>query len=80
MLEDWIELCKLFAAHAVEYLLVGGQAAPAAFEAVRFTDPKTLIMLGKDPFRVDMRLAAGLRLPWQRRSRPTNSSKTLSPL
>ena len=116
MLEDWIELCKLFAAHAVEYLLVGGQAviahgyprltkdmdlwvrptahnggrvlaaltefgaAPAAFAAVRFTDPKTLIMLGKDPFRVDMRLAAGLRLPWQRRSRPTNSSKTLSPL
>ena len=90
MLEDWIELCKLFAAHAVEYLLVGGQAviahgyprltkdmdlwvrptahnggrvlaaltefgaAPAAFEAVRFTDPKTLIMLGKDPFRVDI--------------------------
>lgn len=27
MLPDWLELCELFAAHGVEYLVVGGQAA-----------------------------------------------------
>ncbi len=25
MLPDWIELCRLFSAHRVEYLLIGGQ-------------------------------------------------------
>jgi hypothetical protein len=29
MLPDWIELCKLFSAHGVEYLVVGGQAVIA---------------------------------------------------
>lgn len=29
MLPDWIELCRLFAAHSVEFLLVGGQAVIA---------------------------------------------------
>ena len=29
MLSDWIELCKSFNAHHVEYLLVGGQAVIA---------------------------------------------------
>ena len=29
MLPDWIELCELFDAHGVEYLLVGGQAVIA---------------------------------------------------
>lgn len=90
MLSDWIELCKSFNAHDVEYLLVGGQAviahgyprltkdmdlwvrpevdngrrvlsaliefgAPLTdFDVLRFTDPRTLIMLGREPFRVDV--------------------------
>jgi len=29
MLEDWIELCKLFTSRGVEFLLVGGQAVIA---------------------------------------------------
>ena len=29
MLPDWIELCTLFSAHGVEYLIVGGQAVIA---------------------------------------------------
>ena len=29
MLTDWIELCELFSAHGVEFLLVGGQAVIA---------------------------------------------------
>ena len=29
MLSDWIELCRLFNDHHVEYLLVGGQAVIA---------------------------------------------------
>lgn len=29
MLPDWIELCALFNAHRVEYLVVGGQAVIA---------------------------------------------------
>jgi len=90
MLEDWIELCKLFTARGVEFLLVGGQAVIAhgyprltkdmdlwvrptaengvlvlqalsdfgtpllGFGAARFEDPKTLLMLGQEPFRVDI--------------------------
>jgi hypothetical protein len=90
MLEDWIELCKLFTARGVEFLLVGGQAViahgyprltkdmdlwvrPTAkngalvlqalsafgtplqdFAPERFADPKTLLMLGQEPFRVDI--------------------------
>jgi predicted nucleotidyltransferase len=90
MLSDWIELCKLFAAHRVEFLLIGGQAViahgyprltkdmdlwvrPTAengkrvlaalsdfgmpltdFDAGRFSDPSIVIMLGRDPFRIDL--------------------------
>lgn len=90
MLADWIELCELFNAHEVEYLLVGGQAviahgyprltkdmdlwlrptaengtrvlkalkdfgaSPPNFTPARFEAPDTLIMLGNEPFRVDL--------------------------
>ncbi len=90
MLTDWIELCKLFSAHGVDFLLVGGQAViahgyprltndmdlwvrpkvdneekilaalrefgvPAAdFEAARFEDPTTMLVLGQEPFRIDI--------------------------
>ena len=89
MLPDWVELCRLFAAHGVDYLLVGGQAViahgyprltrdldlwvrptrengrrilkalaafgtPLSLDAERFTRPETLLMLGEDPFRVDI--------------------------
>ncbi|HEY5959539.1 MAG TPA: nucleotidyltransferase [Polyangiaceae bacterium] len=90
MLPDWIELCRLFNEHRVEYLLVGGQAViahgyprltkdmdlwvrpslengqrvllalsefgtPLAdFDAEKLTDPRTLLMLGRDPFRIDI--------------------------
>lgn len=90
MLRDWTELCKLFNAHGVEYLLVGGQAviahgyprltrdmdlwvrpsaangarvlhaltefgaAPAGILPQQFEDPRTLLMLGREPFRVDI--------------------------
>jgi hypothetical protein len=90
MLPDWVELCRLFTARGVEYLLVGGQAVIAhgyprltkdldlwvrptrengkrvldalaafgtplpSFDAQRFTRPETLLMLGEDPFRVDI--------------------------
>lgn len=90
MLSDWIELCRAFNAHRVEYLLVGGQAVIAhgyprltkdmdlwvrpskdngvrvllaladfgtplpEFAPERFTDPRTLLMLGRNPFRVDI--------------------------
>ena len=88
MLPDWIELCRLFNEHRVEYLLVGGQAVIAHgyprltkdmdlwirpsiengsrvllaladfgtpltdFDPERVTDPRTLLMLGRDPFRI----------------------------
>jgi hypothetical protein len=90
MLPDWIELCRWFNEHHVEYLLVGGQAVIAhgyprltkdmdlwvrpsiengtrvlaaladfgtpltEFDSERLTDPKTLLMLGRDPFRIDI--------------------------
>jgi hypothetical protein len=90
MLTDWIELCKLFSAHGVEFLLVGGQAviahgyprltrdmdlwvrptsengekvlaalqefgvAPPDFHAARFEDPATMLVLGMEPFRIDI--------------------------
>jgi hypothetical protein len=90
MLSDWIELCRSFNAHRVEYLLIGGQAVIAhgyprltkdmdlwvrpsrdnglrvlsaladfgtplpEFAPERFADPNTLIMLGRNPFRVDI--------------------------
>ena len=90
MLPDWIELCKSFSAHGVEFLLIGGQAviahgyprltkdmdlwvrptkangervlaALAAFgaepeevTATQFENPRTLLVLGREPFRVDI--------------------------
>lgn len=90
MLSDWIDLCRLFAAHRVEFLLIGGQAViahgyprltkdmdlwvrPTAengervlaalsdfgmpltdFDATRFSDPNVIIMLSRDPFRIDL--------------------------
>ncbi len=90
MLTDWIELCKLFSAHGVDFLLVGGQAviahgyprltrdmdlwvrptadngekilaalkdfgvAPPDFQATRFEDPSTMLVLGQEPFRIDI--------------------------
>lgn len=90
MQADWIELCRLFSARGVEFLLLGGQAViahgyprltkdlelwvrPTAANGVlvlqalsdfgmplhdfapeRFSDPKTMLMLGQEPFRVDI--------------------------
>lgn len=90
MLADWTELCALFSAHRVDFLLIGGQAViahgyprltkdmdlwvrPAASNGARvlaalaafgaasagltpeqFEDPRTLLMLGREPFRVDI--------------------------
>lgn len=90
MLPDWIELCRLFGDHGVEYLLVGGQAViahgyprltkdmdllvrptadngarvlealaefgagPAGLTPEQFEDPRTLLMIGREPFRVDV--------------------------
>jgi predicted nucleotidyltransferase len=89
MLEDWIELCRLFNDKGVEYLLVGGQAviahgyprltkdldlwvrptrdngllvldaltefgAPVQLTAEQFESPRTLLVLGREPFRVDI--------------------------
>jgi hypothetical protein len=90
MLPDWIELCALFAAHRVEFLLVGGHAVIAhgyprltkdmdlwvrptrdngrrvfaalaefgtplePFAAERFEELSAMIVLGRDPFRVDL--------------------------
>jgi hypothetical protein len=90
MLADWTELCALFTARGVDYLLVGGQAViahgyprltkdmdlwvrPTAANGERiiaalaefgsgaeglrpeqFEDPRTLLMLGREPFRVDI--------------------------
>ena len=90
MLPDWIELCRLFGARSVDFLLIGGQAVIAhgyprltkdmdlwvrpsrengvrVLEALtdfgtplpdvapeRFTDRETIIMLGREPFRVDL--------------------------
>ena len=90
MLADWIELCELFNAHNVEYLLIGGQAviahgyprltkdmdlwlrptadngkrvlialkefgaSPPGFQEERFEDPTTMLMLGCEPFRIDL--------------------------
>jgi hypothetical protein len=87
---DWTELCRFFGAHAVEFLLIGGQAVIAHgyprltrdmdlwvrpsdengkrvlaalaafgtplddFDPSRFVDPAMLIVLGRDPFRVDL--------------------------
>ncbi|HEX2880710.1 MAG TPA: nucleotidyltransferase [Polyangiaceae bacterium] len=110
MLPDWIELCKLFNAQRVEFLLIGGQAViahgyprltkdmdlwvrPTAangervlaalaafgttlsdFDAQRFMDPKTLVMLGRDPFRIDLLThIPGIEFDaaWNRRSEVT---------
>jgi predicted nucleotidyltransferase len=90
MLPDWIELCRLFSAKGVDFLLIGGQAVIAhgyprltkdmdlwlrptaengqrvlnaltAFGtpfgdlvAERFTGPDLILMLGREPFRVDL--------------------------
>jgi len=90
MLSDWIDLCRLFDARRVEFLLIGGQAVIAHgyprltkdmdlwvrptvengarildaladfgtplpdFTPERFADPETIVMLGRDPFRVDL--------------------------
>jgi hypothetical protein len=110
MLPDWIELCRLFNAHRVEFLLIGGQAVIAHgyprltkdmdlwvrptlgnglqilaalsefgtelqdFSAERFTDPTTLVMLGRDPFRVDLSTyipGIDVDAAWERRSTVT---------
>lgn len=110
MLPDWIELCRLFNDHRVEYLLVGGQAVIAhgyprltkdmdlwvrptkdngtrvlaaladfgtplpEFGPERFTDPKTLLMLGRNPFRVDILSdipGVAFDLAWTRRTSVT---------
>ena len=110
MLSDWIELCRSFNDHRVEYLLVGGQAViahgyprltkdmdlwvrPTKENGVRvlaaladfgtpmpefgpegFTDPNTLLMLGRNPFRVDILTAipgVEFGLAWERRSSVT---------
>jgi hypothetical protein len=110
MLSDWIELCRLFNDHHVEYLLVGGQAVIAHgyprltkdmdlwvrptqdngarvlaaltdfgtpmsdFEPERFTDPKTLLMLGRNPFRVDILTdipGVAFGAAWERRTSVT---------
>ncbi len=90
MLPDWIDLCRLFDAHAVDFLLIGGQAViahgyprltkdmdlwvrpsrengervlaaladfgtPLSELSVQdFLDRETIIMLGREPFRVDL--------------------------
>ena len=90
MLRGWTELCELFNARGVEYLLVGGQAViahgyprltrdmdlwvrptaangacvlqalgefgvvPSGIEPQQFEDPRTLLMIGREPFRVDI--------------------------
>ena len=90
MLPDWIELCRLFSAQGVEFMLIGGQAVIAhgyprltkdmdlwlrptvgngkrvldaltAFgtpfgdiTAERFIGPDLIIMIGREPFRVDL--------------------------
>jgi hypothetical protein len=90
MLADWIELCRLFGAHSVDFLLIGGQAVIAHgyprltkdmdlwlrpsrangqrvldalaefgtplrdFTADRFLEPDTIVMIGREPFRVDL--------------------------
>lgn len=90
MLPDWIELCRSFNAHRVEFLLVGGQAVIAhgyprltkdmdlwlrpsadngrrvldaleefgtplpAMAPERFAGPDLIVMLGREPFRVDL--------------------------
>jgi predicted nucleotidyltransferase len=90
MLPDWIELCALFSAHRVEFLVVGGQAViahgyprltkdmdlwvrPTAENGARvidalfefgsgdagltsgqFENPRTVLMLGREPFRIDI--------------------------
>lgn len=110
MQPDWIELCRLFAAHHVDFLLIGGQAVIAhgyprltkdmdlwlrpttengarvlraltdfgtplsAFEVGRFVEPETLIMLGREPFRVDLLTQIpGVEFDsaWQRRTSVT---------
>jgi len=110
MLPDWIELCGLFNAHRVDFLLVGGHAViahgyprltkdmdlwlrPTAengarvlqalaefgtpltdFVSERFADPGTLVVLGKDPFRVDLLThlpGVEFDAAWQRRSSVT---------
>lgn len=91
MLPDWIELCALFVARSVDYLIVGGQAVVAHgyprltkdldllvrpteangsrvlaaledfgmspspdIEPGRFTDPALMLVLGLEPFSIDI--------------------------
>lgn len=89
MLPDWIELCELFVAHKVEFLVVGGQAVVAhgyprmtkdldlwvhatpengqrvlaaltafgaspGIEPAAFQRSETMIVIGREPFRVDI--------------------------
>ncbi len=116
MLPDWIELCRLFGARGVEYLLIGGQAVVAhgyprltkdmdlwlrpslengelvlsaladfgaqlvEFDARRFTDPETLIMLGREPFRVDLLThipGVDFEMAWSRRDYVTLEGVTV---
>jgi predicted nucleotidyltransferase len=110
MLSDWIELCRLFGARSVDFLLIGGQAVIAhgyprltkdmdlwvrpslqngvrILEALtdfgtpllslapeRFADPETIVMLGREPFRIDLLThipGVEFEAAWQRRSSVT---------
>jgi hypothetical protein len=116
MLSDWIELCRLFNAHRVDYLLVGGQAVIAhgyprltkdmdlwvrpteengarvlsaladfgtplpEFGPDRFVNPRTLLMLGRDPFRVDILTeipAVTFDAAWARRTSVTLDGQSI---
>lgn len=90
MLTDWTELCALFVARRIDFLLVGGQAVIAhgyprltkdmdlwvrptrvngmrvvealtefgsggeGLQPEQFEDPRTVVMLGREPYRVDL--------------------------
>lgn len=110
MLPDWIELCRLFGARCVDFLLIGGQAVIAhgyprltkdmdlwvrpsrengvrilealadfgtpmpTFGPERFADPETIVMLGREPFRIDLLTqipGVEFEPAWQRRSSVT---------
>ena len=116
MLTDWIELCKLFSAHGVEFLLVDGQAviahgyprltrdmdlwvrptadngekilaalkefgvAPPDFEAARFENPATMLILGTEPFRIDLLTdipGVDFEAAWSERSSVTLDGETV---
>jgi predicted nucleotidyltransferase len=107
MLPDWIELCRLFDARAVDFILIGGQAVIAhgyprltkdmdlwvrpsrengarvlaalvdfgtplpELSPERFEDQETIVMLGREPFRIDLLTSipgVEFEAAWQRRT------------